>query len=85
MHESVTEQCCVQEEGLRVVNCCRMGRTLTVPYKKGAPNHVPAGAVIREPQALAGIIGRKASAGGMTRLLLNHRAQPYACSGYDHS
>ena len=40
MHESVTERRCVQEEGLRVVNCCRVGRTLTVPHKKGAPNSV---------------------------------------------
>ena len=66
----------MQEEGLRVVNCCRVGRTLTVPHKKGAPNLVPAGAVIREPQALPGFIGRKASAGGVVRLLLNLRAQP---------
>ncbi len=71
MHESVTERYCVQEEGLRVVNCCRMGRTLTVPYKKGAPNSVPAGAVIQRPQALAGIIGRKGSAGGIASLVLN--------------
>ncbi|OGY35878.1 MAG: hypothetical protein A3I08_00140 [Candidatus Andersenbacteria bacterium RIFCSPLOWO2_02_FULL_46_11] len=52
------------------------GVGLTVPHKKGAPNLVPAGAVIREPQALPGFIGRKASAGGVVRLLLNLRAQP---------
>ena len=81
MGESLMERRCVQEEGLRVVNCCRMGRTLTVPYKKGAPNLVPAGAVIREPQALPEIIGRKASAGGSVSLLLKPWAQPMICSG----
>ena len=76
MDESLTERRCVQEEGLRVVNCCRVGRTLTVPHKKGAPNSVPAGAVIQRPRALSGFIGRKASAGGVVRLLLNIGAQP---------
>ena len=76
MQETVTERRCVQEEGLRVVNCCSEGRTLTVPQQKGAPNLVPAGAVIREPRALSEITGRKASADGIVRLLLNPTAQP---------
>jgi hypothetical protein len=76
MHESVTERRCVEEEGLRVVNFCYEGRTLTVPHEKGAPNSVPEGSVIQRPQALPGIIGRKGSVGGYVRLLLNPWAQP---------
>ncbi len=76
MGESLTERRCVKEEGLRVVNFCRVGRTLTVPHKKGAPNSVPAGAVIQRPRALPGITGRKASAGGLARLLSKLKAQP---------
>jgi hypothetical protein len=69
MGESLTERRCVQEEGLRVVNCCSVGRTLTVPQEKGVANSVPAAAVIQRPQALSGIIGRKGSAGGVARPL----------------
>jgi hypothetical protein len=75
----------VQEEGLRVVNCCSWGRTLTVLKQKGAPNSVPAGAVIQRPRALSGFIGRKASAGGIVRLLLNAGAQPQRRSEYGYS
>ena len=80
MHESVTERRCVEEEGLRVVNFCSVGRTLTVPQEKGAPNSVPEGSVIQRPQALPGLIGRKGSVGGYVRRLLNRRAQPYGRS-----
>ena len=37
---------------------------------------MPAAAVIREPRALSGIIGRKGSVGGLVSLSLKHRAQP---------
>jgi len=40
---------------------------------------VPAAAVIRGPQALSGFIGRKASVGGLSHLLLNPKAQPWGC------
>ena len=36
---------------------------------------MPAGAVIREPQVLSGITGRKGCLGGIISLLLNLRAQ----------
>ena len=36
---------------------------------------MPAGAVIREPRALSGIIGRKGSVGGHISLLSKTRAQ----------
>ena len=42
---------------------------------------MPAGAVIREPQVLSGIIGRKGCVGGCTSLLLNLRAQPETSEG----
>ena len=72
MAERLTQRRRVREEGLRVVNRCREGRTgqggnplaLTVPPKEAPANSVPAAAVIRRVQALFGIIGRKARAGG---------------------
>ena len=36
---------------------------------------MPAGAVIREPQALSGIIGRKGCVGGYISLMLKTQAQ----------
>ena len=42
---------------------------------------MPAGAVIREPQALSGIIGRKGCVGGGVSLPLNVPAQPGSCGG----
>ena len=41
---------------------------VTVLYKKATANYVPAAAVIRSWQALSGIIGRKARAGGLVSL-----------------
>ena len=72
MDESLTEQRRVSEEGFRIVKLCCQGRTawggnapgVTVPEKKAPANYVPAAAVIRRGQALSGIIGRKARAGG---------------------
>ena len=69
MGESLTEQCRVQDEGLRVVNCCHRGRNMTVPGEEAPANYVPAAAVIRRVQALFGFIGRKGSAGGLLSLM----------------
>src|ERR1700676_4014740 len=67
MGATLTEQRRVQEDGLRVVNCFSVGREWTVPQEEAPANYVPAAAVIRRGQALSGIIGRKAHAGGCTR------------------
>ncbi len=67
MGETLTEQRRVQEDGLRVVNCFSVGRERTVPQESAPANYVPAAAVIRRGQALSGIIGRKAHAGGRAR------------------
>ncbi len=77
MDESLTEQRRVSDEGLRIVKLCCQGRTsmvvtdrtLTVPDQKAPANYVPAAAVIRRGQALSGIIGRKARAGGPLSLM----------------
>jgi hypothetical protein len=84
MDESLTEQRRVSEEGLRVVKLCCQGRkrgrvtalSVTVPEKKAPANYVPAAAVIRRGQALSGIIGRKARAGGHLSLVFKPEAQP---------
>jgi hypothetical protein len=84
MDESLTEQRRVSDEGFRIVKLCCQGRTLgrvtalkvTVPEKKAPANYVPAAAVIRRGQALSGIIGRKARAGGHLSLVFNPGAQP---------
>ena len=67
----------MSDEGFRIVKLCCQGRTstrvtartLTVPKKKATANYVPAAAVIRRGQALSGIIGRKARAGGPLSLM----------------
>jgi hypothetical protein len=72
MGESLTEQCRVNEEGLRTVKFCYRGRKiyrgnaiyLTVLYEEAPANYVPAAAVIHRGQALSGIIGRKGCVGG---------------------
>lgn len=77
MDESLTEQRRVSDEGFRIVKLCCQGRTsagvtaraLTVPDQKATANYVPAAAVIRRWQALSGIIGRKARAGGLLSLM----------------
>ncbi len=83
MDESLTEQRRVSDEGSRIVKLCCQGRTarrvtalsVTVPEKKAPANYVPAAAVIRRGQALSGIIGRKARAGGLVSLVFNLEAQ----------
>jgi hypothetical protein len=67
MGESLTEQRRVQDDGLRVVNCFSLGRERTVPEESASANYVPAAAVIRRRQALSGVTGRKAHAGGLSR------------------
>ena len=67
MGESLTEQYRVREEGSS--NCKPLfsgKKKMTVPEEKASANSVPAAAVRRRMQALFGIIGRKASAGGET-------------------
>ena len=49
---------------------------MTVPQESASANSVPAAAVIRRMQALSGMIGRKASAGGISSLRLKVLAQP---------
>ena len=77
MAARLTQQRRVGEEGLRVVKPCQVGRTaggpiilrLTVPPEEAPANSVPAAAVIRRVQALFGITGRKARAGGRASLM----------------
>jgi hypothetical protein len=72
MGASLTTQRRVEDEGLRIVNSCRVGRTftglitgeLTVPRKEAPANSVPAAAVIQRGRALFGITGRKGRVGG---------------------
>ena len=83
MDESLTEQRRVSDEGFRIVKLCCQGRnarrvttlSLTVLEKKAPANYVPAAAVIRRGQALSGIIGRKARAGGFLSLVFKPGAQ----------
>ncbi len=73
MGESLTEQCRVSEEGLRVVKLYRNRRELvivtdherTVDYKEAPANYVPAAAVKHRGRALSGITGRKGRVGGL--------------------
>ncbi len=89
MDESLTEQRRVSDEGFRIVKLCCQGRKvgrvtalkLTVPEKEAPANYVPAAAVIRRGQALSGIIGRKARAGGELSLVYKPRAQPLDALG----
>ena len=84
MDESLMEQRRVSDEGFRIVKLCCQGRTssrvtatgVTVPEKKAPANYVPAAAVIRRGQALSGIIGRKARAGGFLSRVFKTGAQP---------
>ena len=64
MGESLTQQCRVSEEGLRVVKLFIFGKMMTVPKEEAPANYVPAAAVIRRVRALSGFIGRKGLVGG---------------------
>ena len=68
MGATLTERRRVREDGLRVVNRFSGGREWTVPQEEVSANYVPAAAVIRRMQALSGVTGRKACAGGRVRL-----------------
>ncbi len=76
MGESLTQRRRVRDEGLRIVNLCQQGRTvtvlisreLTVPAKEAPANSVPAAAVIRRGQALSGFTGWKGSVDGIASL-----------------
>ncbi len=59
----------MNDDGLRVVKFCHLGRILTVPGEEVTANYVPAAAVIRKSRALIGFIGRKGSAGGLSSLM----------------
>ena len=73
MGASLIQQRRVEDEGLRVVNSCQLGRKvvgqyptiMTVPAEEAPANSVPAAAVIRGGLALFGIIGRKGRVGGL--------------------
>ena len=77
MGESLTEQCRVSEEGLRVVKLypCPRERVVvtdqsrTVDKKEAPANYVPAAAVIRRGQALSGFTGCKGSVDGWASLM----------------
>ncbi len=66
----------MSEDGLRIVKLCDSGRAAgrgnapceTVPKEEAPANYVPAAAVIRRGRALSGMTGRKARAGGFSRL-----------------
>jgi hypothetical protein len=81
MGASLNEQRRVSEDGLRIVKLCDPGRAAgrgnasceTVPGEQAPANYVPAAAVIRRGQALSGMTGRKARAGGSPRLWVKDR------------
>ena len=74
MGESLMQRRRVRDDGLRVVNLCQWGRSMTVPTEEASANYVPAAAVRRREQALPGITGRKELVGGGVRLKGNLRA-----------
>ena len=69
MGASLMQRRRVGDDGLRVVNSFRQGRSVkvTVPGEEAPANYVPAAAVIRRVRALSGIIGRKGLVGGLSR------------------
>ena len=77
MGESLTQRRRVGDEGLRVVNPCRVDESpedeyssgLTVPPEEAPANYVPAAAVIRRGRALLGFTGRKERVGGQGSLV----------------
>ena len=71
MGASLMQRRRVGDDGLRVVNSFRQGRSVivTVPVEEAPANYVPAAAVIRRVRALSGITGRKELVGGLSRRL----------------
>jgi hypothetical protein len=64
MGATLREQRRVEDDGLRVVNSFSGGRERTVPPEQAPANSVPAAAVRQRGQALSGLTGRTARAGG---------------------
>ena len=82
MDESLMERRRVVDEALRSVKTFCQGESLLIVLGEyEVAKLVPAAAVIRVPQALSGIIGRKGCVGGRVSLPLNSSAQPGACGG----
>ena len=71
MDASLMQRRRVRDDGLRVVNLFRQGRSreVTVPGEEAPANYVPAAAVRRRARALSGLIGRKELVGGSLRRL----------------
>ena len=74
MGASLTERRRVEDEGLRVVNSCRGGRSrrkrIDRSLEEARAKFVPAAAVRRTVRTLFGITGLKARVGGWGRRLL---------------
>ena len=66
MDASLMQRRRVRDDGLRVVNLFRPGRSrkVTVLGEEAPANYVPAAAVRRRARALSGFIGRKELVGG---------------------
>ncbi len=64
MDESLTEQCRVRDECLRVVNRCQWGGNFDRTAEEVRAKYVPAAAVTRTGRTLFGITGLKESVGG---------------------
>ncbi len=69
MDVSLTEQCRVRDEGLRVVNRCQREGNFDQTSKEAQAKFVPAAAVIRIVQTLFGITGLKGCVGGHEGLM----------------
>ncbi len=65
MDESLTEQCRVRDEGLRVVNRCQWGGNFDRTAEEVRAKYVPAAAVTRTGRTLFGITGLKECVGGL--------------------
>src|SRR5438034_11693487 len=84
MGESLTQRRRVGDEGPRVVNPFRQGRSrkVTVPAEEAPANYVPAAAVRSRGRALSGFIVRKARVGGSLSRVYRLGAEPRACTRY---
>src|SRR5437870_12939504 len=87
MGASLMQRRRVRDEGPRVVNLFRQGRSrkVTVPAKEAPANYVPAAAVRRRGRALSGFIGRKARVGGSESRVRKSGAQPRTCIRYSRA
>ena len=77
MGESLTEQCYVKDEGLRIVNFFTWMYSLKLASEqKVTTNYVPAVAVRHRWRTLSGIIGRKGCVDGSVSYWWEIEAQP---------